>query len=64
MSEIIQWVIVAVLVAAAAVFLVQRLRPSKKGCCSGCAYAGSCASVGEDKTECPTPVRKSDQLDK
>lgn len=56
MSEIAQWIIVAVIVAAAVVFLVQRLRPSKKGCCcSGCPYAGSCASAGEDVSDCPVP---------
>lgn len=55
MNYVVQWVIVAALVAAAVVFLVKRLKPSKKGCCcEGCPYAGSCA--GEEKDgECPAP---------
>lgn len=60
MSEFIQWVIVGVAVAAAAVFLVKRLRPSKRGCCcTGCPHAGSCGARKEDPSECPTPERKA-----
>jgi len=51
MSDIIQWVIVAAIVAAAVVFLVKRLKPSKKGCCcAGCPYAGACG-VAKDNPE-------------
>lgn len=55
MSLVIQWVIVAAIVAAAIVFLVKRLKPSKKGGCAGCPYAGSCASAKGNLAECPTP---------
>jgi|GEM_PF-2493766 len=56
MSEIVQWIMVAVIVAAAVVYLVKHLKPSKKGCCcSGCPYAGSCASEREDVGDCPVP---------
>lgn len=60
MSDIIQWAIVAAIVAAAVVFLVKRLKPSKKGdCCSGCPCAGSCTSEGGDVSDCPTPGRRA-----
>jgi hypothetical protein len=53
MSDIVQWVIVGVIVVAAAIYLVKHLRPSKKdGCCAGCPYAGSCSSASEDPAEC------------
>ena len=60
MSDIIQWVIVAAIVAAAIVFLVKRLKPSKNGCCcGGCPYAGSCPSAKENLAKCPTPERRA-----
>jgi hypothetical protein len=42
MSEVIQWIIVGLLVAGAAIYLIKRLKPTDKGCCAGCPYAGSC----------------------
>ncbi len=51
MSEIVQWVIVAVAVLASALYLVKRIRPSKKGSnCAGCPYAGSCGT--DKKNDC------------
>ena len=58
MSYVVQWIIVAAIVAGAIVFLVRRLKPSKKGCCcEGCQYAGCCASEEKHVGECPTPKR-------
>lgn len=42
MSESVQWVIVGLIVVAAIVFLVARLKPTDKGGCAGCPYAGAC----------------------
>jgi hypothetical protein len=42
MSDLVQWIIAGLVVVGAAVYLIVRLRPSKKGCCAGCPYAGSC----------------------
>jgi hypothetical protein len=55
MSDLIQWAIAGLLVAAAAVYLIMRLRPSKKGCCAGCPYAGSCQNEEESGSH-PTSV--------
>lgn len=55
MSDLIQWIIVIALVVAALTFLIIRLRPSKKSCCSGCPYAGSCSSASEHLNKCGEP---------
>lgn len=56
MSEIMQWIVVGLIVAAAVVFLIRRLKPSKEtGCCSGCPRAASCPAATEDLSKCPTP---------
>jgi len=59
MSETVQWIIVAAIVAAAVVFLARRLKPSKKNPCAGCPYAGSCGAAKDGPDKCPTPERRS-----
>lgn len=45
MSYIVQWIIVAAIVATAIVFLVKRLKPSNKdGVCKGCPYSQKCGN--------------------
>lgn len=63
MSNLIQWIIVIVLVAAALAFLIVRLRPSKRNCCAGCPYAGSCASASSELGKCSEPELLDKQTD-
>lgn len=42
MSESIQWIVVGLIVVAAVAILIKRLKPSDRGGCAGCPYAGSC----------------------
>ncbi len=60
MSEVIQWVIVGIIVVAAAVYLIKHLKSTDKGCCAGCLYARSCGVARDDLTECPTPERRGE----
>lgn len=58
MSETIQWLVVGIIVAAAVIYLVKHLRPSKSGCCEGCPRAGSCGTAKDNPNECPEPKQK------
>lgn len=59
MSDAIQWIIVAALVTASVVYLVKRLRPSKKGCCcAGCPYQATCTMGKDEQAKCVVPEQQ------
>jgi len=60
MSEIIQWVIVGLIVAAAAAFLVKRLKPVDHAGCGGCPYAGACQHKDQRGSRMMIDVPSSD----
>ncbi len=61
MSNLVQWIITGVIVVGAIIFLLRRLRPSDKSCCSGCPYAGSCGAASSKLKDCGAPELRDKQ---